>query len=330
MVGHNVVEVYVCDVCRVAQFDSYDEACRHEEECDGGAPGAGAGSNVADANKTFAGAGADADASAVADADAGADAGVAATQSLEPDNVSANGASGGVGTDTNVSEPIAEAKKDDDDGVVALLGSSSSTRPASPANQDVGIESSDEKDLPKSKDVVAAPSTRPDDATGTKRKLDQADTMVAETPASAAKSVLGSDKDPPLQLDRPLSEMPIRKKPRPPTKYQCGSCDFCMPRFGGSGTMKRKCHSRPSCPNRPMPKRSPTNHEPALVSKEVTTGAPTTANVTAIADGGKRGTSSDSDQLWTFVAIDGHRFERMRGYKMRIPQVLVVWKGGEK
>ena len=340
MDGRNVVEVYVCDVCRVAQFDSYDEACRHEEECDGGAPGADscAGSTVTGVNNTFA------DANVNADATAGGDTRVAATQSPGPGVASANGTSGGVGTDANVSEPIAAAKEDDDDGVAAFLESPSGTKPASPANQDFGIEISDEKDLPKPKEAVAAPSARPDDgATGTKRKLDQANVTVAETQATATKNVLASDMNTSLQLDRPLSEMPRRKKPRPPTKYQCGSCDFCMvdscgtckacldmPRFGGSGTQKRKCHSRPTCPNRPTPKRSPTNHEPALVSKEVTTGAPTTANTAANADGGNGGTSNDSDQLWTFVAIDGHRYERMRGYKKRIPQVLVVWKGGEK
>ena len=336
MVGQSIVQVYVCDVCRVAQFDSYDEACRHEEQCDGGAPGAGAGSNVADVNNAFA----DAD----DDADISADAGVAATQSPGPGSANAYGTSGGVGMDTNVSEPMAEAKEGDDDGVAAFLESSSSIKLASPASPDVGIESSDEKYLPKPKEAVAAPSARPDHGTtGTKRKLDQADVTVAETQAPAANNVLASDMNTPLQLGRPLSELPRRKKPRPANHYQCGSCDFCMvdscgtckacldmPRFGGSGSSSRKkCQFRPTCPNRPTPERSPTKQEPALVSKDITTGA-SNNNVAPIFDGGNGGASNNADQLWTFVAIDGHRYEKMRGRKKKIPQVLVVWKGGER
>ena len=31
-----IVAKWVCDVCRTASFDDYDEACRHEGECGGG------------------------------------------------------------------------------------------------------------------------------------------------------------------------------------------------------------------------------------------------------------------------------------------------------
>ena len=76
-----------------------------------------------------------------------------------------------------------------------------------------------------------------------------------------------------IQLVRPLSEMPRRKKPRPANQHQCGYCDYCMvdecgtckacldmTRFGGANVRRQKCVSRPLCPNRPPP--SPRKRKP--------------------------------------------------------------------
>ena len=76
-----------------------------------------------------------------------------------------------------------------------------------------------------------------------------------------------------VQLVRPLSEMPRRKKPRPANQHQCGYCDYCMvdecgtckacldmTRFGGANVRRQKCVSRPLCPNRPPP--SPRKRKP--------------------------------------------------------------------
>ena len=65
---------------------------------------------------------------------------------------------------------------------------------------------------------------------------------------------------------RPLSEMPRRKNFRKANNRQCGHCDYClvdecgtckacldMPRFGGAHKKRKKCFSRPNCPNRPAP-----------------------------------------------------------------------------
>ena len=43
------------------------------------------------------------------------------------------------------------------------------------------------------------------------------------------------------------------------------------------------------------------------------------------------GAPGSSEQLWTFVGIEGHRYAKMmRKHKKKIPQVHVVWKGGTK
>ena len=150
--------------------------------------------------------------------------------------------------------------------------------------------------------AAAAASSGPTDVTGSstaKRKFDQVgtDLSVIETPAPAAKRTsdtttaaavavatasttsiaptvanpaasTGPSANPAarikrtVQLLRPLSEMPRRKKPRPANQHQCGYCDYCMvdecgtckacldmTRFGGANVRRQKCVSRPLCPN---------------------------------------------------------------------------------
>jgi hypothetical protein len=66
-------------------------------------------------------------------------------------------------------------------------------------------------------------------------------------------------------------------------------------------------------------------------SRSTSTGSPSIAAAAIDDVQDDDGAPGSSEQLWTFVGIEGHRYAKMmKKHKKKIPQVQVVWKCGTK
>ena len=333
-----VTKVFVCDVCGVAQFDTYEEAARHEGMClvaSAGVVGGGMGGAAAPVAAFAAGVGAGGNGGAgpgagtvngVLLAAAGDDAQTGGAHAIA--NVASNadaeaalrnylammserrGAGAGAGADgaavrrdgggPRITDPLWREQQQPQTAV-AGIGTGDAVAVAVAAPHDAADYDSSDDDA--SREMKANVEIDP--------KL-----SIDGSPMAAAAAVVApanGTSPGPGGWDLPAAGDPS------------GATSDAADGDGGGGGTDAAVEEKSDGAGAGVVAGGPES------DASRSTGSPSiaAAAIDDVQDDG--GAPGSSEQLWTFVGIEGHRYAKMmRKHKKKIPQVHVVWKGGTK